>query len=116
MLLLSLVVAACVPAEALPSTCGDEAVTLRTTLADGTLDPANLDVCSGQHITLVVTVQQEGIFHLHGYDEEAPETEVHPGATLTLDFAAVPGQFPIELHSLDDSDEITIGTLTVHAS
>jgi hypothetical protein len=61
-----------------------------------------------------VTVQADGIFHLHGYDEEAPETEVHSGDTLTLEFDAVSGQYPIELHSLDDSEEVTIGTLTVH--
>ncbi len=78
------------------------------------MEPANLNVCSGQHVTLVVAVEAEGIFHLHGYDEEAPETEVHPGDTLTLEFDAVAGQFPIELHTLDDSGEVTIGSLTVH--
>ena len=114
LLVLALGLAACVPAETVPSACADASVTLRTTLADGQLDPANLDVCRDQHVTLVVTVQEAGIFHLHGYDEEAPETEVHPGDTLTLEFDAVAGQFPIELHSLDESEEVTIGTLTVH--
>lgn len=112
--ILLLAVAACVPADALPSSCGDANVTLRTTLTNGQMEPANLDVCTGQHVTLVVDVQAEGIFHLHGYDEEAPETEVHPGDTLTLELDAVAGQFPIELHALDDSDEVTIGSLTVH--
>lgn len=111
---LSLIVAACVPADALPSSCGDATVTLRTTLTDGQMAPANLDVCKGQHVTLVVDVQVEGVFHLHGYDEEAPEAEVHSGDTLTLDFDAVAGQFPIELHAHDDADEVTVGSLTVH--
>lgn len=112
--ILSLTVAACVPADALPSSCGDANVTLRTTLISGQMEPANLDVCKGQHVTLVVDVQAEGILHLHGYDAEAPETEVHSGDTLTLEFNAVAGQFPIELHALDDSDEVTVGSLTVH--
>lgn len=109
-----LLLGACVPAEVAPSGCDQAAVTLRTTLADDQLDPANFDVCRGQHVTFVVNVMEDGTLHLHGYDAEAPEADVRAGETLTLEFDAVSGQFPIELHPTNGSEEFAVGTLTVH--
>jgi len=109
------VLAACVPGEALPSTCGEPAVTITATLSGDHLDPTNLDACRDQHVTLKVASELSGDFHLHGYDDQVPETEISKGETLTLEFDAVrSGQFPIELHPADGSDEFEIGTFTVH--
>jgi hypothetical protein len=109
------IVGACVPQVDLPATCDDPSVTLHATLADEHLTPATLEVCRDQRVTLVVDVQRDGVFHLHGYDDQAAATEVRAGQTLSLELTAVrSGQFPIALHTTDGRAEATIGTLIVH--
>jgi Cupredoxin-like domain len=110
----SALLAACVPATGLPETCDDAAVTLQATLADDELDPATLEVCRGQQVTIDVAVEQDAVLHFHGYDEEIPAREVHDGETVKLTFeAAHAGQFPIEIHTTDEA-ETTVGTFIVH--
>ena len=113
-ILLALVLAACVPGESSPASCSDPEVTITTTLANNQLTPANLTACRDQHIIITVTVEQDGTLHLHGFPEQVDEEDVTAGTPLTIEFDAVrSGQFPIELHPTDGSDEVEVGTLTV---
>jgi hypothetical protein len=106
---------ACVPQVQLPGTCDNPSVVLHATLADEQLTPRTLEVCRHQHVTLEVDVQRDGVFHIHGYDDQASAIEVRDGATLKVVFTAVrSGQFPIALHTTDGPAEVTIGTLIVH--
>lgn len=107
--------AACVPAPDLPADCDAAAVTLEATLVDERLEPATLEVCRGQEVTIELTVERDATFHLHGYDEEVPAREVTAGETVTLTFdAARSGQFPIAIHTVDGPAEATVGTFIVH--
>jgi hypothetical protein len=111
----AVLLAGCVPAADLPETCGDASVTLDATLVDERLEPATLEVCRGQEVTIRVTVERDAVFHLHGYDEELPAREVRAGEDVTLTFAATrAGQFPIEIHTTDGPAEAQVGTLVVH--
>lgn len=113
--LLAVPLPACVPAEQLPATCHDASVSLQATLDGDRLDPATFDVCQNQQVTLSIAVGRDGILHLHGYDDVLPAREVRAGEEVALEFAAShPGQFPIALHTLEASQELTVGTLTVH--
>ncbi|HEX3218991.1 MAG TPA: cupredoxin domain-containing protein [Candidatus Limnocylindria bacterium] len=106
---------ACVPAEQLPSTCNDTSVNVSATVTSERLDPATIDVCKGQQVTISVASQADGELHFHGYDEEVPEQEIAAGQSITVKFTAVrSGQFPIELHPADGSEEVQLGTLFVH--
>ncbi|MEX1072624.1 MAG: hypothetical protein WED86_02900 [Chloroflexota bacterium] len=114
--LISLLAAAtaCVPQQQPPADCAAEAVERQTTLGANRLDPSSIDVCRGQRVTLDVVAEQDGVIHLHGYDEEAQATEVHSGETVQLAFvAARSGQFIIELHTLSGT-AVEVGILTVH--
>lgn len=114
LLLLGALAAACVEGVVLPGDCDASAVERQAILTGELLDPSSIDVCRGQHVTLEVTSRRAGVVHLHGYDEEAPATEVGAGETITLAFTASrPGQFPIELHPAQ-GEEIEVGLLTVH--
>jgi len=114
LLLLLATATACVPQSELPDDCDAGAVQRGATLADDQLDPDAIDVCRGQRVTLEIAVEQDGVLHLHGYDDEAPATEVHAGDSLQLDFTAVrSGQFIIELHG-PEGTEAEVGVLTVH--
>jgi len=114
LLLLLVAATACVRDAGLPDDCDAGAVERQATLADDLLDPDAIDVCRDQRVTLKIEVEQDGVLHLHGYDEEAPATEVHVGDSLQLPFTAVrSGQFVIELHGADGS-EAEVGILTVH--
>jgi hypothetical protein len=107
--------AACVPTQVLPATCGDPSVTLQATLVDERLEPATLEVCRDQRVRLVVAIQRDGVFHVHGYDDQLAATEVHAGESLELSFTTVrSGQFPIALHTTDGPAEVTVGVLIVH--
>ena len=106
---------ACVPAEQLPSSCNDPSVAISATLSADRLDPASIDVCRNQHVTVTVASQADGELHFHGYDDQVPEKEIAAGDSVTVKFDAVrSGQFPIELHPEDGSDEVQVGTLVVH--
>jgi hypothetical protein len=109
-----LVLAACVEASGVPDDCGAAAVTRAATLAGERLEPATLDVCRGQEVTLALTVEIDAVFHIHGYDAEAPARRVTAGEELRITFEAVrAGQFPIAIHTAEVA-EATAGTLVVH--
>jgi hypothetical protein len=113
--LLLALVAGCVPAEQLPVTCGDLSVSLQATLTGDHLEPATLDVCRGQAVTIRVAIERDGILHLHGYDDLLGAREVRAGQESTLAFDAIHiGQFPIALHTVEQPQELIVGTLTVH--
>jgi hypothetical protein len=99
-----------------PSACAQAAVTLTATLpATGKLQPENLNVCEDQQVTLTVTAERNGAVHLHGYDDQNAEVEVTPGKDSTLAFTANHvGQFVLEFHPADGSDESQVGLLTVN--
>jgi hypothetical protein len=90
-------------------------VTRDATLVDERMEPATLEVCRDQDVTLRLDVRRDAIFHLHGYDAEAPAREVTAGETVTIVFkAARSGQFPIAIHTVDGPAEATVGSLIVH--
>ena len=110
-----IVLAGCVPNVALPATCGDASVAFATTLADDRLEPATFEVCRDQEVTITVTVERDGILHLHGYDDLLGAKEVRAGQDVELAFSgAHVGQFPIALHPPEGPTELTVGTLVVH--
>jgi len=105
-----LLVAGCTPSDA---ACTAPSVTLEATVTDEAMDPSALAVCRDQEVTLELHSQTDWEFHLHGYDEQVPATDLVAGETTTLEFVAdVAGQFIIELHS--GGDEAEIGVLTVN--
>jgi hypothetical protein len=105
----------CVPAENLPSNCGDPAVSFTATLKADGMSPNAFDVCRDQQLTFDITSEAAGELHFHGYDGIVDEQEVTVGQTLKVEFKATrPGQFPIELHPADGSEERAVATLTVH--
>jgi methionine-rich copper-binding protein CopC len=113
--ILALGATACVPSEQLPATCQQESVSLTATLDGDRLDPAAFDVCQDQQVTLAIAIERDGVLHLHGYDDQVQAREVRAGEQVSLEFQAThPGQFPIALHTLEDSEELTVGSLTVH--
>jgi hypothetical protein len=114
-ILVVLVVAGCVPASNLPESCGQDAVTLQATLVEERMEPATLEVCRGQQVTIQLTVERDATFHIHGYDEEAPARTVTAGEDVTFEFeASRAGQFPIAIHTTDGPAEATVGTFIVH--
>lgn len=115
LLILALVLAGCVPATTLPENCDADSVTLQATLVEERLEPATLEVCRDQQVTIELTVERDAVFHLHGYDEEVPARQVTAGEDVTLEFTASrAGQFPIAIHTEDGPAEATVGTFTVH--
>ena len=114
-LLALLCLAACVPAGNVPDDCGEAAVVREATLVERRLEPATLEACRDQEVTIELVVQQDAIFHIHGYDAEAPAQSVEAGKTVTIAFEAVrAGQFKIAIHTSDGPAEATVGTLVVH--
>jgi hypothetical protein len=115
-LVLAVGLVACVPAEQLPATCSQASVSLSATLSSSGMQPTSFDVCRDQQVTIIVTSQVAGDLHFHGYDDELEEQPITAGQTLKVEFkAAHPGQFPIELHPEDGSEERAVATLVVHA-
>jgi hypothetical protein len=115
LLAIAAIMVGCVPPTVLPETCDDPSVTVPATLRNESLEPGTLEFCRDQRVTLTVTVERDGILHLHGYDDQVAATEVHAGETLELAFTTVrSGQFPIALHTTDGPAEVTVGVLIVH--
>jgi hypothetical protein len=113
--LLIVLLAACVPSASRPAACDDPSVTFATTLADDRLDPATLDVCRGQQVTITFAIGRDGVLHLHGYEDQLAAQEVRTGETIDFTFEAIhTGQFPIALHPSDGSAEVDVGTLIVN--
>lgn len=107
--------AACVPATQLPADCEAPAVSRQASLVEERLEPAQIEVCRGQRVTLGIDVRRDAVLHLHGYDEQVPARQVTTGEQITLEFdAEQSGQFPIAIHTTDGPDEATAGTLVVH--
>ena len=66
-------------------------------------------------MTITVSVEQDGILHLHGYEDLVEAQEVRAGQEAELSFPAThAGQFPIALHPQSGAPELTVGTLIVH--
>jgi hypothetical protein len=90
-------------------------VALEATVTDEAMDPSALAVCRGQEVTLELRSETDGVFHLHGYDEQVPATSLTPGQTTILEFSAhAAGQFIIELHARSGEGEVEIGIFTVN--
>ena len=106
-----LVLAGCTASDTGP--CAATSVALEATISDGAMDPSALSVCRDQRVMLTLHSETDGEFHLHGYDDQVPETSLAPGETVMLEFTAdVAGQFIMELHA--GGDETEIGVLTVN--
>ncbi len=104
---------ACVAEVTLPEDCSETHVEREVTLGNDRITPAAIEVCDGQHLVLTVTVEQAAIFHLHGYDAEAPAREMVAGNVEQFLIMARGGEYPIELH-LAGGQEVEAGLLTVH--
>ncbi|MDQ2941141.1 MAG: hypothetical protein M3R05_03000 [Chloroflexota bacterium] len=93
--------------------CDEPTISLSAQLAHDSLDPSALAACRGQQVSLTVTIGQDGVLHLHGYDTESKE--VRSGETATFQFLADrSGQFVIELHSAAHPSGVAVGIFTVY--
>ena len=111
-LMVMVVLAGCIGGDA---DCGALPTRIELTLAADELTPASPSVCRDREVTLVVTSEVDGILHIHGYDEEVPATEVTAGETTELVFTTRrSGQFPIELHTDENTQGVALGIFTVH--
>lgn len=106
------VLGACIGASAQCETLPED---IELTLSATTLTPSDPAVCRGDEVTLTVSPEIEGVLHVHGYDEELPATAVTEGEVVELAFSATrSGQFPIELHTDENTQGVNVGLLTVH--
>ena len=107
--------AACVPSTSLPATCNDPTVSFSATVTATAMQPNKFEVCRNQQVTITVATEVGGELHFHGYDDEIGEKPITAGGTLTVSFKAThPGQYPIELHPEDGSDEREVAQLVVN--
>lgn len=108
-----LLVAGCQPTG--NPACAETSVFLEATVGDTAMDPSALTVCRDQDVSLDLASETDGVFHIHGYDEQVPATSLEPGEVTTLEFTADrAGQFIIELHAQSGGDSTDIGVLTVN--
>jgi hypothetical protein len=111
----ALLVAGCVDQAGLPPDCDEPEASREVALSATELTPDAIEVCRGQDVILNVDAGVDGVFHIHGYDEQVAATSVDAGEVLTLEFEAErSGQFPIELHPAEDPTGVTVGIFTVH--
>jgi len=97
--------------------CDEDAIEIEVSLTDTEMTPSAPMACRGQQVTLVVESDVDAVFHIHGYDDAVPATEVSAGVSTRLEFTADrAGQFPIEIHPADDPRGVEVGIFTVHAS
>jgi hypothetical protein len=95
--------------------CAMATVEIELALAPDALTPNDPAVCRDQEVTMVISPAVDGVFHIHGYDEQVPATEVRSGEDVELRFTASrSGQFPVEFHPRDDPAGVEIGVFTVH--
>ncbi len=88
---------------------------IELTLTAETLTPSDPAVCRGSDVTLTVTAEVDGVLHIHGYDAEVPATPVTQGEVVELAFTAErSGQFPIELHTDENTQGVNVGLFTVN--
>lgn len=98
-----------------PPACEARTTEIELTLAAGTLTPSDPAVCRGSDVTLTVTAEVDGVLHIHGYDAEVPATPVTQGEVVELAFTAErSGQFPIELHTDENTQGVDVGLFTVN--
>ena len=110
---LGLLIAGCQPTG--NPACAEPSVTLEATVSDTAMNPSALTVCRDQDVALDLASETDGVFHIHGYDEQVPATSLEPGEVTTLEFTADrAGQFIIELHAHTGGDSTDIGVLTVN--
>jgi len=96
-------------------TCDALPTAIDLTLTADSLTPQDPAVCRDRDVTLAVTSNVDGVFHIHGYDEEVPATTVTAGEPVELTFTASrSGQFPIELHTDENTQGVNVGIFTVH--
>ena len=111
-LLVAVVLGACIGGD---PDCAELPTRIELTLTADELSPENPAVCRDREVTLVVTSEVDGILHIHGYDVEVPATEVTAGEVTELAFTARrSGQFPIELHTDENTQGVALGVFTVH--
>lgn len=88
---------------------------IELTLTADSLTPSDPETCRGADVVLTVHSDVDGILHIHGYDAEVPATPVAAGGEVVLEFrASRSGQFPIELHTDENTQGVNVGLLTVH--
>lgn len=98
-----------------PEACAAPSVEIVLTLDSDGLQPADPAVCRDQEVTIAIASEVDGVFHIHGYDDQVSAAQVQAGEELRLAFTASrSGQFPIELHPLEDPTGVDIGVFTVH--
>jgi hypothetical protein len=106
------VLAACIGG---PPACDALAAEIELTLTADTLTPSDPAVCRGSDVVLTIDAEVDGVLHIHGYDAEVPATPVTQGEVLELAFTAErSGQFPIELHTDENTQGVNVGLFTVH--
>jgi plastocyanin len=112
-LVLSLWMAGCDPSGG--AACEGPTVEIAATVTDSAMDPSAVSACRGQDVTFEVASETDGVFHIHGYDDQVPAVALHPGESQTFEFTAdVAGQFIIELHARSGQESTEIGVLTVN--
>ncbi|HET8586548.1 MAG TPA: hypothetical protein VFM74_01605 [Candidatus Limnocylindria bacterium] len=110
---IGLSVSACVQQPERPADCDQPSVSRQATLTVDGLTPRNVDVCNGQAVHLSISIQTDGVLHIHGYDQQT--REVRAGQTVAFDFDADhSGQFVIELHTKTAPSGQGMGVFTVH--
>ncbi len=93
--------------------CAEPTIRLAARVANDALEPSTLAACRGQRVSLTVSVAQDGVFHIHGYDAESKEVRI--GESVTFDFAADhSGQFVVELHNTAHPSGLSLGIFTVY--
>ena len=98
-----------------PPACEARQSEIELTLTAETLTPSDPSVCRGSDVTLTVTPEVDGVLHIHGYDAEVPATPVTHGEVVELAFTAErSGQFPIELHTDENTQGVNVGLFTVN--
>ena len=98
-----------------PAGCESEAVTIELELRDGELVSEDPSVCRDQQVTLIVSADTGGTFHIHGYDHAIPAAEYTAEEPLELEFVAdLAGQFSVEIHTDEEAGGVAIGIFTVH--
>jgi hypothetical protein len=110
--LVGLLAVGCAPID---EACEEASVSLEATVSDTSMDPSSLTACRDQDVTLTLRSETDGVFHIHGYDDQVPATSLIAGEDTVLEFTAdTAGQFIIELHAQDGGSESEIGVLTVN--
>lgn len=111
--LLGVLLAGCNPFAS--AECAEPTAEITATVTDTRMDPSAVSACRGQVVTFVVASETDGVFHIHGYDDQVPAVALEPGESQTIEFTAdVAGQFIIELHAQSGQESTEIGVLTVN--